>query len=142
MKATRNLSSALVLILLFFLSAPLLAQRRSAGPAITTASQDQPQNATGSVQLGPSQPLPLHKSATFSSAPPRPFGDWRNSPQHEWADSGWCVPDTWISSDTSTDVSRYVKGAAGMPQEVVSAALRVQEHASERVQPAPRIGED
>jgi hypothetical protein len=66
------------------------------------------------------------------------LGDWRN-----WqnANSSWVAPSLWPTSPNSFSV-HSPRMAAGRPEEVVTPAARVTDHAAERVQRLPRIGEN
>ena len=82
---------------------------------------------------------PSKASATsLTAAPSNALGDWRN-----WqnASSSWVSPSLWPPSPNSFPV-HSLRMAAGRAEEVVTPAARVTEHAAERVQRLPRIGEN
>jgi|HubBroStandDraft_6_1064221.scaffolds.fasta_scaffold184588_2 hypothetical protein len=77
-------------------------------------------------------------ASSLTAMPSDALGDWRNGQN---ASSSWIAPSLWPTSPNSFPV-HSLRMAAGRPEEVVTPAARVTEHAAERVQPLPRIGEN
>jgi hypothetical protein len=77
-------------------------------------------------------------ASSLTAMPSDALGDWRNGQN---ASSSWVAPSLWPTSPNSFPV-HSLRMAAGRPEEVVTPAARVTEHAAERVQPLPRIGEN
>ena len=77
-------------------------------------------------------------ATSLTAMPSEALGDWRN-----WqnANSSWVAPSLWPTSPNSFPI-HSLRMAAGRPEEVVAPAARVTEHAAERVQRLPRIGEN
>jgi hypothetical protein len=77
-------------------------------------------------------------ATSLTAMPSEALGDWRN-----WqnASSSWVAPSLWPTSPNSFPI-HSLRMAAGRPEEVVTPAARVTEHAAERVQRLPRIGEN
>ena len=77
-------------------------------------------------------------ATSLTAMPSEALGDWRN-----WqnASSSWVAPSLWPTSPNSFPI-HSLRMAAGRPEVVVAPAARVTEHAAERVQRLPRIGEN
>ena len=79
--------------------------------------------------------------STLTSAPGYSLADWRNLNSNSNT-SGWVAPGLWATSSPGNFPSHPVRLASGRSQEVVPTTARVQEHASERVQAMPKIGQN
>jgi hypothetical protein len=110
------------------------AQMHSTSAPSTTSMPSSPGGQMG-VQYGSS-------SMTLTAAPTHSLADWRNWQSSDGSGTGWVAPGMWATSSLASFSARPIKMAAGRPQEVVPPAARVQEHAAERVQGMPRIGQN
>jgi|SRR5882672_9445942 len=112
------------LALILCLPALAAAQRFSAGPASGT-------NASASVTTS---------GAKFSTPPPEDHRVWESCPALQ---QGWYTP-TWDNSPIGSAGNSLVgsaRSAQGSLREIVQTTTRIEEHANERVQSQPRVGE-
>jgi hypothetical protein len=88
-------------------------------------------------QMGTQTPS-TQGATSLTAMPSDALGDWRNGQN---ASSSWVAPSLWPTSPNFFSV-HSLRMAAGRPEELVTPAARVTEHAAERVQRLPRIGEN
>jgi hypothetical protein len=131
MNVSKTLLLPFVVLSLSLLSA---AQMHSTSAPSTASLPSSPGGQMG-VQYGSS-------SMTLTAAPTRSLADWRSSTSGDGTATGWVAPGMWATSSSASFPARAVRMAAGRPQEVAPAAVRVQEHIAERVQAMPRIGQN
>lgn len=143
MTATKRLwlDAALGAALLFGFQIRMFAAQTPTGglEAKSSSATSTPQSSGRSQQ--PSPALPAQNRITLTTLLAAPERDAQSKHDEAPPTVAWCPTNSWYYPPVTAVEILPPQAATGTSQEVVPLAPRLKEHAEDRVQAAPRIGE-